>query len=342
MTDKDRFLSTVPAAPSAQNLSGTAEPANAGALLRAARHQQGLHIAALAAAMKVPVARLEALEAGRYQELVDTTFARALAQAMCRALRIDPVPVLALMPGSSPDALGRVDGGLNTPFREHGGRGLPADWAPWQRPALWLVALLLLAAAAFVLVPAGALLDPPLPAAGAPLMPPDGSASAPMGSLAAPPSDPATGPLQAGADPATALASSPLPSLVPVATAVSGNPGAAAVAQGLPATPPMPPMSPMPQIPPMPAQAAAAASAVGAAATVQVRALKDSWVQAVDANKQTLLARNVQAGETVALSPVMPLRLRIGNVAGTEVLLRGQPVDLGAGKRDNILNLTLQ
>ena len=289
-------------------------------MLRAARQQQGLHIAALAAAMKVPPARLEALEAGRYHELVDTTFARALAQAMCRALRIDPVPVLALLPGSSPDALGRVDGGLNTPFREHGGRGLPADWAPWRHPVLWLVALLLLAAAAFVLVPAGALRDPPLPAAGAPVMPPDAPASAPMGALLAPAADAGTAP----------LSSSP----------GSGAPAAAELVGA--AT-----VLPVPSGSSRLAPAAVSASALGqgagdAAATVHVRALKDTWVQAVDANKQTLLARMLPAGETVALSPAMPLRVRIGNVAGTELLLRGQPVDLSAGKRDNIVSLTLQ
>ena len=150
-----------------------ADATGAGALLRAARQQQGIHIAALAASMKVPPARLEALEAGRYHELVDTTFTRALAQAMCRALRIDPAPVLAQLPGSSPDALGRVDGGLNTPFREHGTRGLPSDWAPWRRPVLWLVGLLLLAAAGFVLVPAGALRDAGVPInAATPVLPP--------------------------------------------------------------------------------------------------------------------------------------------------------------------------
>ena len=294
-------------------------------MLRAARQQQGLHIAALAASMKVPPARLEALEAGRYHELVDTTFTRALAQAMCRALRIDPVPVMALLPGSSPDALGRVDGGLNTPFREHGGRGLPADWAPWRHPVLWLVALLLLAAAAFVLVPAGALRDPPVPAAGAPVMPPDAPASAPLGALAAPAVDAATASLPTGSGtgmPANAeLVGAAAVSAITALPAAPGGGNLAALA--VPAS-------------------AAVFGAGNAVATVQVRALNDTWIQAVDANQQTLLARMVPAGETVALSPAMPLRLRIGNVAGTELLLRGKPVDLSAGKRDNIFSLTLQ
>lgn len=306
MTDKDRPLAAAPAPPAASGNSPVTEATSAGAMLRAARQQQGLHIGALAASMKVPPARLEALEAGRYQDLVDTTFARALAQSMCRALRIDPVPVLALLPGSSPDALGRVDGGLNTPFREHGGRGLPADWAPWRHPVLWLVALLLLAAAAFVLVPAGALRDAPLPAAVAPVMPPDAPASAPLGALAAPAGDAATASLPTGSGTGTPAA----PGLV----------GAVALS----------------------ATAALPAAVGDAVVTVHVRALNDTWIQAVDANKQTLLARMVPAGETVALSPVMPLRVRIGNVAGTELLLRGKLVDLSAGKRDNIVSLTLQ
>lgn len=327
MTDQDRPLAAAPAVPvpAAGGDPAVTEAASAGAMLRAARQQQGLHIAALAAAMKVPPARLEALEAGRYHELVDTTFARALAQAMCRALRIDPVPVMALLPGSSPDALGRVDGGLNTPFREHGGRGLPADWAPWRHPVLWLVALLLLAAAAFVLVPAGALRDPPVPAAGAPVMPPDAPASAPLGGLAAPAVDAATASLPTGSGtgmPANAeLVGAAAVSAITALPAAPGGGNLAALA--VPAS-------------------AAVLGAGNAVATVLVRALNDTWIQAVDANQQTLLARMVPAGESVALSPAMPLRLRIGNVAGTELLLRGKPVDLSAGKRDNIVSLTLQ
>ena len=305
-----------------------ADASGPGALLRAARQQQGIHIAALAASMKVPPARLEALEAGRYQELVDTTFTRALAQAMCRALRIDPAPVLAQLPGASPDALGRVDGGLNTPFREHGARGLPADWAPWRRPMLWLAALLLVAAAAFVLVPAGALRDVglPMPAAG-PVLPPDGAASAVAGVLVTPL------PLPAGATDAAAALSAAPPLIGPGAPAgLADAAGAAGAAVPGPASPSL-----------SAAAAAGPASAgPGGTAVLQVRALRDTWVQAVDARNQTLLARLVPAGQAVDLSPEMPVRLRIGNVAGTELILRGQPVDLSAGKRDNMLSLSLQ
>ena len=47
---------------------------SAGALLRAARERQGLHVAALAAMIKIPQRKLESLEADRLDELPDATF----------------------------------------------------------------------------------------------------------------------------------------------------------------------------------------------------------------------------------------------------------------------------
>ncbi|HPH15047.1 MAG TPA: helix-turn-helix transcriptional regulator, partial [Burkholderiaceae bacterium] len=67
---------------------------SAGALLRQAREAAGLHIAALAVSLKVPVKKLEALESDRLDLLPDAVFARALASSMCRALKIDAAPIL--------------------------------------------------------------------------------------------------------------------------------------------------------------------------------------------------------------------------------------------------------
>src|SRR5438094_93521 len=67
----------------------------AGALLREARIAQGMHIAAMSAAIKVAQRKLELLEADRYDELPDATFTRALAQTMCRVLKVDAEPVLS-------------------------------------------------------------------------------------------------------------------------------------------------------------------------------------------------------------------------------------------------------
>lgn len=72
----------------------------AGAMLRQAREASGLHIAALAVSLKVPVKKLEALESDRFDLLPDVVFVRALAASVCRTLRIDPAPIMARLPDS--------------------------------------------------------------------------------------------------------------------------------------------------------------------------------------------------------------------------------------------------
>ena len=110
---------------------------SAGAMLRAAREKRGVHIAALAASIKVPQRKLEALESDRYEELLDLTFTRALAQSVCRTLKIDMQPVLDRLPqdASTPTKLARVGGSLNTPFREKPGREESTDWSWLSGPA---------------------------------------------------------------------------------------------------------------------------------------------------------------------------------------------------------------
>ena len=284
-------------------------------MLHAARQAQGLDIGALAAAIKVPTAKLEALEAGRYHELLDITFTRALAQTICRVLKIDAKPVLAALPGAPPDALGRVDGGLNTPFRERPGRSAPADWVPWRHPVLWLVAVLLVSAAAFVLLPANVVRDVGLLGADAPavpVMPPAAAASeAGLLDLGLPS---AAGSAQAPglAVPPADTASAPLSSLL-------ANPVDSAQVAAMPAS----------------------VNSIGGTDALDLRAVQSTWVQAVDGAGKTLMARTVAAGERIELTVTPPLRLRIGNVAGTELSFRGKVIDLRSTSRDNTANITL-
>lgn len=127
----------------------------AGALLRAAREKCGVHIAALAASMKVPQRKLEALEADRYDELPDLTFTRALAQSVCRTLKVDAQPVLDRLPQGGPTTpkLARVSTGLNAPFHDRPGREEPADWSWLRRPVVWGPLLVLMAALALAFLP---------------------------------------------------------------------------------------------------------------------------------------------------------------------------------------------
>ncbi len=186
--------------------------ATAGRLLREARERQGLHIVALSAMIKVAPKKLELLEADRIDALPDATFARALAQTVCRALKIDAAPVLALLPvaGHRLEQLGRS---LNTPFRERPGALVQREGPTVaSSPAFWITGLVLLAAVTVYLLPAGLIRtgSSRVQAASAPDprtnevpgMPPDVSASTPNPALPGEPN---------GLSPASALPGAPPP-----------------------------------------------------------------------------------------------------------------------------------
>lgn len=199
-------------------------PQSAGAMLRAAREKQGLHIAALAAAIKVTPAKLDALEQGRFQELPDATFTRALAQSVCRVLKIDAAPVLERLPAAAGVALEKVDAGLNTPFRDRPGRIDPTEWTLWRQPVVWVVLVLLAAAAAFLFLP-----PLKLPALGAG----DGAATVPASAASAAAVDlPASATATAAVAVAAAAA---LPASVQAETVHSAPPVAEAASAASPA-----------------------------------------------------------------------------------------------------------
>ena len=195
-------------------------PRSAGAMLREARQARGLHVAALAASIKVTQRKLEALEGDRFDELPDMTFTRALAKTVCRSLKIDPEPVLALLPEVGDRGLDRVHQGLNTTFRERPGRHHGTDASVLKRPMLWLPLLVLLAAAALLLAPPNwvpTLGGAEAPASAAPaLLPSPASApatAAETAASAAPVEMPAAA--SSPAEPASAMAVVPAPAPAP-------------------------------------------------------------------------------------------------------------------------------
>jgi len=131
----------------------------AGALLRQARMAKGLHIAALATSIKVAPRKLELLESDRFDELPGATFTRALAQTICRSLKIDAAPVLALLPLPADQSLSQMSLGLNAPFRDRPGRRVPSDLQFLKSPIVLGIAVLLVASAMLYLLPAGWITD---------------------------------------------------------------------------------------------------------------------------------------------------------------------------------------
>ena len=122
----------------------------AGAMLRQAREAHGLDIAVVAAALKVPVQKLEALEDDNIDALPDPVFARALAASVCRALKVDPAPVLAKLPGAKRPGLADADRTMSSNIRSGAPRQGGAGGMSMPSRALMVVVGLLLVGAALM------------------------------------------------------------------------------------------------------------------------------------------------------------------------------------------------
>lgn len=298
-------------APGMPSVSGAAP--SAGTLLRTARQAQGLHIAALAASIKVSQRKLELLEADRLSELPDATFARALAQTICRSLKIDPAPVLAALPRAPGYRLDAVDGGINTPFRDRPGRHEPVGFSALTSPAVWVTALIAAAALLVLLMPADWALSIQSAISSPPPAPPAASTPVVVAAVAVEPLLAVVAPVDAAVAP-TDAASAALAGVAASAVAVES------------------------------AASAASAAALGAVeeGPLQLKASASTWVEVVDGQSKVVVSRMLQSGEALALDGVAPFKLKIGNAAGIEVAFRGQAVNLAPATRDNVARLELK
>jgi cytoskeleton protein RodZ len=285
-------------------LSESMPPAGltAGRLLRDAREAAGLHVAALAVSLKVPVSKLEALEQDRYESLPDAVFTRALAAAICRNLKIDPGPVLERLPQTAAPRLVRDTDGINAPFRSPRD-GIAPDWREHlTRPVSLTVGALLVGVLVVILWPATPVQEGAVAAAN--------SEAAPVAAATA----------TATALPAEAPAATMAVLQAPAATgrsAPSDEPAASAPVAAATAS-------------------AAAAPATAASGIVVFRTSGAAWVEVRDAKGVVVVRKLMAPGEAAAASGAVPLQVVVGKVDATEVQVRGQSFDLRPHARDNV------
>ncbi|WP_238945667.1 helix-turn-helix domain-containing protein [Vandammella animalimorsus] len=317
-----------------------------GGLLAYYRMEREVSLPELAAVLKVPVDKLEALERDDYAMLPDMVFTRALALSICRLLGADAQPVMALFPSAHAPRLARDSDGLNRAFKATeqpalGGERKPPS-AGIPRSAWLLGALLLLAALAVFFWPqiqqrlgwaspgevttgapdpagtpgaADGLRSQPLHIPGLS----DGAGAEPRSAQA--PEEPEdkpdeednsaanapAGPGQAGADTAAGQA----PSATTPATAATATATAAA-------------------------GAGEAASAAAPAHTLHIQAQESVWIQIRDASNAILHQSTLPKGREIAITNEPPLRVEIGRADAVKVTVKGQPFDLQPFARGNV------
>lgn len=281
-------------------------------MLRSAREAQGLHIATLAVALKVPVNKLEALETDRFDLLPDMVFVRALAASICRTLKIDQVPILERLPLTVTPNL-RVDGsGINIPFYAPGdGFGL-SFLNQFSRPLVLAVLVFLAAALALLYYPSKTSIvvadAPQSKPAEATLVQPEVATVASQNLLT---------PGVAALAPSASLTLSSSDVLVASKTgAVSSMPALPVVVGGT--------------------TLAGAPSVAGASAILVFKAHALSWVEVIDAAGVVQVRKIMTAGEVVAVSGAPPLSVVLGRSDATEVQVRGKPFELTQFTKNNV------
>jgi cytoskeleton protein RodZ len=299
---------------------------SAGALLRAAREHQGMHIATLAAAIKVAPRKLDALENDRWDELPGPTFTRALAQAVCRALKADPQPVMELLPPADTSMLDSTFGTINEPFS---GRGRELGLRAFIPRGPWLIAaiVLLLAAALVLWLPAGTW-SRLVSRSSAPAGETGGVVTVPVAPQA---------PGQAGAAGATGGAVPGVPAASPAPTPLSTTPSPTASTTSTIA----PTASPTAAASP-PGAAVVPAPAAVPAGDLVLQCTARTWIEIIDGRGRILLSRNLEAGESLGLDGVTPLQVVVGNASATQVTYKGKAIDLEPRTRDNVARFDLR
>ena len=299
-------------------------PSTAGALLRQAREAARMQLPTMAAMLKVPQHKLEALEADQYEAFPDHVFMRALAMGMCRNLHIDSEPVLALLPRTSPKSLGGTGNGINEAVKERShfkSAGTPLDSRDGgSRKVSAGVLILLAAAAAVYFVPfqqvtsgsaSSADVTPSVDGSSVPVQAAASGTVVETGSVVIPSETPAEG-------------AAPLPSaLVANETSAATEPTASA--------------APSAAVPPAASgDGAAAAQGVASAATLlEIKAAGQTWVKVKDATGKVVLEKTLAKDETATAEGALPLSVIVGNAKGTQVLVRGEPFDIST-TRDNV------
>jgi cytoskeleton protein RodZ len=274
----------------------SAQALTPGRMLRLAREARGLHLGMLAVTLKVPTRQLEALENDQYDVFRGPAFVRAVAQAVCRHLGIDPAPVLAGLPQpASPLLVKSAVAGVSAhvkPAGLHNRRGLPLS-----RQVLALAALMLVGSAALIWWPVPRMTEPSQGEV-AQSWPPAAAASeaaseevpVPVNVPSVPEaSAPAVWSVGASAQPAVAATATPL--AAPPATTVL--------------------------------QTAAAQSG-----QLQISATGDTWLEVRDGRGQLVVNRLLRSGESQSVDLPPPFSVVVGRAHLARVRWRDKDFDL--------------
>ncbi|MFC5479441.1 helix-turn-helix domain-containing protein [Massilia suwonensis] len=322
-----------------------------GATLSTQRESMGWTVEQVAEQLKLAPRQVVAIEAGDYAALPSPAVTRGFVRAYAKILRLDPAPLVAMIPMDNPVPVetGAVRSNRPTSFSHS---RYPTHGKRSSLPLAWIASVVVVAACAGAAWHFGLVSLPGSQAPGneavlagpaetttatAPAADTVHNPTVPLISVPAPADANATGAAPAaGVTGATATPPAPAAVTPPAATttpgAVAGTPAAVTTAPATPAT-----------ATPAPAAATpAAAPAAEGANTLVLTVREDSWIEVKPQGGRALISRLVKAGSTETVEVPGTATLVVGNPSGVSATLRGAAVALPAVPGKTISRVTLK
>ena len=324
-------------------------------LLKKAREDSGVPLESLAAVLKVPVRKLQALEAGELNQGADLTFSRALAASVCRQLRVDAEPILATWPKANPVTKKPLHG-IND-----GAPGAATALPPVKREGagiLWAVVVLAIAGVGLWLA-----IEQTQQSASK-------RAASPQNQAVALAQESDAEPVQASPVSVTALTEAATLEQAPSAaqavagdardgdtrdgdaspeaqvTPVPASPNGSALLAATAATEVNAGVSELAPIAETPAKPTVSAGVLKSAAPLSaaqianhllvIQAVGESWVEVTDAFGNRVFTSLMLPGDYTVLDQPSSMSVVVGNAVGVVAHSRGQPVDVQGKARGNV------
>lgn len=321
---------------------------NPGEILRAAREKAGYSLSDISAQTKINERQLEAIESGDVGRLPPETFAKAFIKSYCKALKMDPAPVIMSFGFSEASAQvkaarsGQAESGRSEPLEPKMPNSskrlstLNFDRKTGKKSLSYGIVLAAVVVMAVFYIPVfmssqttevgdAEVIEPnEAPVATAP-----GSESAvsadgslPLG-LEAPAAAGDTAVFPALQQPAAPVGESAPPATpAPNATGAASTTAAAPVADA--------------------AAPAAAPLAPNVESVLRFNFQEQSWVTVRDANDKVLISQLNDGGSNLEVKGQAPFKLIVGNAKAVSVSSNGKSVDLTSSIRGEVARITVQ
>ncbi|ADQ84870.1 RodZ domain-containing protein [Methylovorus sp. MP688] len=333
---------TTPVTPDTQEAASTASShaSSIGAILRAAREQKGLSVIDIHARLRISERQIHALETDDFSLLPEPTIARGFIRNYAKFLEIDAEPLLAAYRAQMPSEEQKNISipSANIPITQ----SRTTDWKKY----IYASVLVLLGAGVWLLYDENLIPGIPdlhLGSSSSEVSPAQGE-SLPQAALPAAERESAA---------TQAPAQGEAFALPPEQTSDQANAVPAAEPQAAPAAAaPATPSATAPAAQPLPAAPAATAapastnadSTTSSVALHKVRMVftEDSWVSIVDRHGKEIFNKTKRAGSEDAVEGEPPLKVTIGNAAGSQLIYDDKPVDTAPYNRLNVVRITLE